>query len=57
MIDGHVFQQTVNIHMGPMNCAPLLTDLFLYSDEQTACRGFSGKTKRNKPILLVLQYR
>ena len=48
MIDGHVFQQTVNIHMGPMNCAPLLTDLFLYSNEQTACRGFSGKNKKKQ---------
>ena len=29
---GRVFQQTVSIPMGT-NCAPLLTDLFLYSYE------------------------
>jgi hypothetical protein len=32
MFGGRVFQQTVGIHMGT-NCAPLLTDLFLYSYE------------------------
>ena len=32
MLGGHVFQQTVDIHMAT-NCAPLLVDLFLYSCE------------------------
>ena len=30
MFGGHVFQHTVGIRMGT-NCAPLLTDLFIYA--------------------------
>jgi len=50
MFGGPVFQQTVGIPMGT-NCAPLLTDLFLYSYEA----GFSKKKKKERkeasPIL------
>jgi hypothetical protein len=38
MLGGRVFQQTVGIPMGT-NCAPLLTDLFLYSHEADLIQG------------------
>ena len=44
MFDGRIFQQTVGIHMGT-NCAPLLADLFLYSNETDIIQGFLRKTK------------
>ena len=41
---GHVFQQTVSIHMGT-NCAPLLADLFLYSYEADFIHGLLKKNE------------
>ena len=38
MFGGRVFQQTIGIHIGT-NCAPLLTDLFLYSYEADFIQG------------------
>jgi hypothetical protein len=42
IIGGRVFQQTVGIPMGT-NCAPLLTDLFLYSYETGFIQGLLNK--------------
>jgi hypothetical protein len=42
LFGGRVFQQTIGIPMGT-NCAPLLVDLFLYSDEAD----FIRKMKRS----------
>jgi hypothetical protein len=40
-----VFQQTVGIPMGT-NCAPLLTDLFLYSYEADFIQGLLKKNEK-----------
>jgi hypothetical protein len=45
MFGGRVFQQTVGIHMGT-NCAPLLTDLFLYSYEADFIQGLLKKNEK-----------
>ena len=45
MFSGHVFQQTVAISMGT-NCAPLLTDLFLYSHEAIFIQGLLKKNEK-----------
>ena len=42
MFGGRVFQQTVGITMGA-NCAPLLTDTFLYSYEADLIQGLLKK--------------
>ena len=42
---GRVFQQTVGIPMGT-SCAPLLTDLFLYSYEADFIQGLLKKNER-----------
>ena len=46
MFGGHVFQQIVSIPMGA-NCAPLLTDLFLYAYETDLIQGFVRKSEKN----------
>jgi hypothetical protein len=45
MFGGRVFQQTVGIPMGT-NCAPLLTDLFLYSYEAHFIQGLLKKNEK-----------
>jgi hypothetical protein len=45
MFGGRVFQQTVGIPMGT-NCAPLLTNLFLYSYETDFIQGLLKKNKK-----------
>ena len=45
MFGGRVFQQTVGIPMGT-NCAPLLTDLFLYSSEADFIQGLLKKSEK-----------
>ena len=45
MFGGCVFQQTVGIPMGT-NCAPLLADLFLYSDEADFIQGLHKKNEK-----------
>ena len=51
MLGGCVFQQIVGIHMAA-NCAPLLTDLFLYSYEADFIQGLLKKNeKKTSPIL------
>ena len=42
MSGGHAFNRTVGIHMG-FNCAPILTDLFLYSYEADFILGLLKK--------------
>jgi hypothetical protein len=48
MFGGRVFQQTVGIHMGT-NCAPLFTDLFLYSYEEDFIQGLLKKNEKKLP--------
>ena len=50
-----VFQQTVGITIGT-NWAPLLHDLFLYSQEQNLFRVSYEITKRNFPDRLILLF-
>ena len=45
IVGGRVFQQTVAIPMGT-NCAPLLTDLFLYSYEADFIQGILKKNEK-----------
>ena len=45
MFGGRVFQQTVGIPMGT-NCAPLLTDLFLYLYEADFIQGSLKKNEK-----------
>ena len=45
MFGGRVFQQTVGIPMGT-NCAPLLSDLFLYSYEADSIHGLLKKNEK-----------
>jgi hypothetical protein len=45
MFGGRTFQQTVGIIMG-VNCAPLLTDLFLYWYEADFIQGFLKKNEK-----------
>jgi hypothetical protein len=45
ILGGHVLQQTVCIPMGA-NCAPLLTDLFLYSYEADFIQGLLKKNEK-----------
>jgi hypothetical protein len=45
MFGGRVFQQTVGIPMGT-NCAPLLTDVFLYSHEADFIQGLLKKNEK-----------
>jgi hypothetical protein len=45
MFGGGVFQQTVGIPMG-INCAPFLTDLFLYSYEADFIQGLLKKNEK-----------
>ena len=45
MFGGRVFQQTVSIPMGT-NCAPLLSDLFLYSYEADFIQGLLKKSEK-----------
>jgi hypothetical protein len=45
MFGGSVFQQTVGIPMGT-NCAPFLTDLFLYSYEADFIQGLLKKNEK-----------
>ena len=45
ILGGHVLQQTVRIPMGA-NCAPLLTDLFLYSYEADFIQGLLKKNEK-----------
>jgi hypothetical protein len=49
MFGGRVFQQTVGITMGA-NCAPLLTDTFLYSYEADLIQGL---LKKNGSMLKI----
>ena len=42
---GRIFQQTVGIHMST-NCAPLLSDLFLYSYEADFIQGLLKKNEK-----------
>jgi hypothetical protein len=51
VVGGLVFQQSVGIPIGT-NCAPLLTDLFLYSYEA----GFIQKLLHEKIISLVVAF-
>jgi hypothetical protein len=46
-----VFQQTDGIPTTSINCAPLLTDLFLYSYKADFIQGLLKKTKEASPIL------
>jgi hypothetical protein len=46
MFGGRVFQQVVGIHMCT-TCAPLLTDLILYSYEADFIQGFLKKSEKN----------
>ena len=46
MFGGRIYQQTVGIPMGA-NCAPLLADLFLYSNEADFIQGLLEKKKRS----------
>jgi hypothetical protein len=50
MFGGRVFQQTVGISMGT-NCAPLLTDTFLYSYEQDFIQGLLKKNGKKLDLL------
>ena len=45
LFGGRVFQQTIGIHIGT-NCAPLLTDLFLYSYEADFIQGLLKKNEK-----------
>ena len=47
MFGGCVFRQTVNIYMGT-NCASLLADLFLYSDEAKCMHGLLLKNEKEQ---------
>ena len=53
---GRVFQQTVGIPIGT-NCAPLLTDLFLYSHEVDFKEGLLKKIKRKLALSFNLTFR
>jgi len=45
MVDGHVFQQNVGIHMST-NCVPLFSKLFLYWYEADFMHELLKKNKR-----------
>ena len=54
-LGGHVFQQTVGIPMGT-NCAPLLADLFLYSNEKLA-QSFNFTLRNIDDVLSLNNFR
>jgi hypothetical protein len=55
MLSGSVFQQTVGILTGT-NCAPLFTDLFLYSYVEDFIQGFLKKNFTFRYIDVVLSF-
>ena len=56
MFGGHVFQQTVGIHMGT-NCVHLLADLFLYSYEADFIQGILKKNGKKLARSLNFTFR
>jgi hypothetical protein len=57
MLSGSVFQQTVGILTGT-NCAPLFTDLFLYSYVEDFIQGFLKKNEKKlaRPFNFTFRY-
>ena len=53
---GKVFQQTVGIPMGT-NCAPLLTDIFLYSYDAEFIQSLLSRKKKHLASRFNLTYR